>query len=81
MITTINTISEEKFLQLLPGLRRIFTVYMPKESYDLANLIAEQIGQKDGSLQNELILSPETIFQINKFDHEIQQILIDWRLL
>ncbi len=81
LVNTINTIEEEKFLQLLPGLRRIFTVYMPKESYDLANLIAQQIGQKDNDLQKQLTLSPESILQINKFDHEIQQILIDWKLL
>ena len=81
LVNTINTVEEEKFLQLLPGLRRIFTVYMPKESYDLANLIAQQIGQKDNDFQKQLTLSPESILQINKFDHEIQQILIDWKLL
>lgn len=81
LVNTINTIDEQKFLQLLPGLRRIFTVYMPKESYDLANLIAEQVGSSKGTVQKELSLSPETVLNLNKFDHEIQQILIDWKLV
>ncbi len=80
LIKTINTISEEIFLQMLPGLRRIFTVYMPKESYDLANMISNQVGKKDKDVQKELILTPESVLSLSKFDTEIEKILIDWKL-
>ena len=81
LFKTINTIDEVMFLQLLPGLRRIFTVYMPRESYELANLIDDQLGKEDHELEKELVLSPESILQLNKFDSEIHQILQDWKLV
>lgn len=81
LVRTVNTISEEKFLQLLPGLRRIFTTYMPKESYDLANMISDQIGKENDVLQKEFVLSPESIINLSKFDSEVKKILIDWKLV
>ena len=80
LVRTINFIEEEKFLQLLPGLRRIFTTYMPKESFDLANLIADQVGKSNKDIQKDFELTPETIITLNKIDIEIKELLIDWRI-
>jgi len=82
LVQEISKLPDDLFLQLLPGLRRLFTNYIPRETAQIAKEITKYGVDVGSEIQgDQLVLPPDLVIGLSKLDNQIFSTLESWKLL
>lgn len=81
LVEVVSQMTDETFLQLLPGLRRLFTNLIPRESAQLAGEVARQLRTHSPLQTSKTDLPDELLLDIGNIDQEIHETLERWGLI
>ncbi|MFX1254439.1 MAG: DUF5682 family protein [Promethearchaeota archaeon] len=76
----INHMPGELFIQLLPGLRKAFNRFTPRETNFIADKLAELLGMKPSLKLDSIIPSSELLLGLSELDETIMERIKKWRL-
>ncbi|MFX0065748.1 MAG: DUF5682 family protein [Candidatus Hermodarchaeota archaeon] len=76
----INHLPNELFIQLLPGLRKAFNRFTPREKNYIAEKLAELLSMKPSLKLNGIIPSSELLLGLSELDEAIMERIKKWRL-
>lgn len=79
--TSVARMEREKFIEVLPQLRRAFTAFLPAETSRISRKIAQHYGAAEDSLSGSLVFSAEEILYASGCDEKIRGIMEKWGLL